>query len=201
MVLFNDRIIEQSRRQYSNNDQSKYKLQLLLTALEYSEVFIELSASKLWGESGRWFFITVVQIVKFIGRYLLKTRYRQCVGQCPPITALDRKNTDEFLAETSAAENVADTFGSNNSLTFTLKRSGKVIRKVEGSPPITLRTWKTLPEESNFDAPQNAYSMDRISFAELLYISKPLLHLGSMGLFGTNSWKSYCCALFMDIYR
>lgn len=200
LVLFNDRIIEKAKTQYTS-DQSQYKLKLLLTTLEYSEVFIELSAAKLWGEPGRWFFITIVQIIKFTGRYLLKTRHRESVGQSPPIMALDRKNIDQVLAEASANENATDSFVGSSSLTFTLKRSGKVVRKIEGSPPVYLRSWKPLPEDAEIIAPQTTNTLQRISFAEMLYIAKPLVHLASMGAFGTNSWKSYCCALFMDLYR
>lgn len=200
LVLFNDRIIEKSKTQYPC-DPSQYKLKLLLTTLEYSEVFIELSAKKLWGESGRWFFITVVQVLKFVGRYVLKTRYRDCVGQSPPITALDRKHIDRHLAEASAAENVPDTFNGSSSLTFTLKRSGKVVRKVEGSPPVYLRSWKPLPEEAEIVSPRSNNNLQCISFAEMLYIAKPLVHLGSIGVFGMNSWKSYSIALMMDLYR
>lgn len=201
--MFNDRIIENAKIHYNANEKSQYKLKLLLTTLEYSEVFIELSAAKLWGESGRWFFITIVQVVKFIGRYILKTRFHESVGQSPPIMALDRKNIDHVLAEAAATESSTETYGGTGSMTFTLKRSGKVVRKVEGSPPVYLRSWKPLTEDceqNNAPSPANQ-PLQRVSFAEMLYITKPLVHLASMGAFGSRSWKSYCVALIMDMYR
>lgn len=204
LVLFNDRIIENARTQFNANEKSEYKLKLLLTTLEYSEVFIELSAAKLWGEPGRWFFITILQVVKFIVRYVLKARYRECVSQSPAIAAFDRKNIDHVLAEATANEISAATFGGTGSMTFTLKRSGKVVRKVEGSPPVYLRSWKPLCENgdnSSSATPHADFALQRISFAEMLYITKPIVHLASIGTFGKRSWKSYCIALFMDLYR
>lgn len=134
LVLFNDRIIEKSKSVYISNDRSKYRLKLLLTTLEYSEVFIELSAKKLWGERGRWIFITIVQTFKCIGRLVLKFYHRELITQNPPIVALDRKNIDKTLAEASAAESIPDMFDTANStFTFKLKRSGRVVRKVEGN--------------------------------------------------------------------
>lgn len=74
IVLFNDQIIAKSIDISSNKppgssnpsqtDGTKNRLKLLLTTLEYCEVFIEMSARQIWGESGRWFFIFVVQTVK-----------------------------------------------------------------------------------------------------------------------------------------
>lgn len=64
-MLFNDRIITKS--QYGQlHDKNETNLKLLLTTLEYCEVFIEITAAKLWGTTGRWFFIFVVQVIKYV---------------------------------------------------------------------------------------------------------------------------------------
>lgn len=199
--MFNDRIIEKSKRQQVNNDQSEYKLKLLLTTLEYSEVFIELSAKKLWGERGRWIFITIVQLIKCIGRLVLKFGFKQLISQSPPIMALDRKNFDKIVAEESAAESVPDTFGASGSVTFTLKRSGRVVRKVEGAPPIYLRSWKPLNCDPDITPMLNHPNQKQLMLSEVLYIMKPLVHLSSVGAFGFNSWKSYSIALLVDLLR
>lgn len=200
LVLFNDRIIEHSKSgDYASSNHSKTKLKILLTTLEYCEVFIELSAQKLWGDRGRWLFITIVQFLKCIGRMVLRFTYQESIVVSPPIAALDRKNVDKTLAEISANENIGKTFDvSNAKVTFTLKRSGRLVRKVEGSPPIYLRSWKALtgepvPVNSPIAEPSN------IRKAEMLYILKPIIHLSSVGLFGVNSWKSFSVALFVDL--
>lgn len=65
LVLFNDGIIAKSKiaaEHETNKDETKLKL--FLTTLEYCEVFIEITAKKVWGDSGRWFFIFCVQLLK-----------------------------------------------------------------------------------------------------------------------------------------
>lgn len=64
LVLFNDRIIKQIRQR--ELPASGDKLKLWLTTVEYAEVFFELSAKKLWGESGKWLVIVAVQIFKYV---------------------------------------------------------------------------------------------------------------------------------------
>lgn len=200
LVLFNDRIIEHSKcGSFPSGDRSKSKLKILLTTLEYCEVFIELTARKVWGERGRWFFITVVQLVKCIGRMVLRFRYHEGIIQSPPLAALDRKNVEQTLAQASASESVPQTFDANSAkVTFTLKRSGRVVRKVEGSPPVYLRSWKALTGEP---APPSSplVQSSHVRKAELLFILKPLIHLSSVGLFGLNSWKSYSVAVLVDL--
>lgn len=76
--------------------------------------------------------------------------------------------------------------------TFKLKRTGKVLRRVEGAPSIQHRDWKPLEIKST----------DRdallLSAAEYVYICKPLVHLGAVGLFGYDDWRSWATALAMD---
>lgn len=201
MVLFNDRIIEKSKINYIPNDRSKYKLKLLLTTLEYSEVFIELTAKKLWGNRGRWIFITIVQIFKCVGRMVLKFYHREVITRNPPIVPLDRKNIDKSLAEISPDDTANESFDANSSsFTFKLKRSGRVVRKIEGSPPVYLRSWKSIdPDVIDIPTSIPMVKYKKLTTAEVLYILKPLIHLGSAGIFGIKSWKSYSVALLIDI--
>nr|CAD7258574.1 unnamed protein product [Timema shepardi] len=60
LVLYNDRIIHKASHlgDVTFGDQ----LKIWLTVLEYSEVFIEISSRKLWGERSRWVIVVCLQI-------------------------------------------------------------------------------------------------------------------------------------------
>lgn len=62
LVLFNDRIIHNARRLQAVS--SGEKLKTWLTVIDYSEVFIEVSARRMWGEKGKWLIVIVLQIFK-----------------------------------------------------------------------------------------------------------------------------------------
>lgn len=62
LVLFNDRIINHVRQ--IELPSSGDRLKLWLTAIEYCEVFCELTAKKLWGNRGKWLIIVAIQVFK-----------------------------------------------------------------------------------------------------------------------------------------
>lgn len=64
LVLFNDNIIKKARTIQIND--SVEKIKLWLTVVEYSEVFFELSAKKLWGTTGKWLVVISIQIFKYL---------------------------------------------------------------------------------------------------------------------------------------
>lgn len=64
LVLYNDRIITKARQ--LEIPSSGDALKIWLTVLEYSEVFFELSARKLWGYTGKWIVIVAVQVFKYV---------------------------------------------------------------------------------------------------------------------------------------
>lgn len=159
------------------------------------EVFIEMSARKMWGERGRWIFISIVQMMKCICRFLLTFKYLENVLTHPPIATLDRKNVQQTLAETG------DKCGKGAATpTFELKRSVRSVRKVEGSPPIHLRSWKSLNEQthSNDNSGKQTSKRDKLIVPEVIHILKPVIHLFSCSIYGHDSWESYFVALCAD---
>lgn len=64
LVLFNDRIINNSFNIVQTTSVGE-TIKLWLTVLEYSEVFLELSAKKLWGETGKWLIVIAIQVLKY----------------------------------------------------------------------------------------------------------------------------------------
>lgn len=200
LVFFNDRIIEKAHKKVFDNTRTlDRRLKVFLTTLDYCEVFIELSAHKIWGTRGRWFFIVVIQVVKCICRLIL-TLYCPSTKMVtnPPIPALNRKTVREPNPHANASFH--DNLGGETS-GIVLKRSGRVMRKVNCSPSLMSRSWKlpSVDDGQNFYANQPAlYGGKQVKSAELIYIFKPLIHLACMKRFGTKSWTSYLVALALD---
>lgn len=256
LVLFNDQLIAKSSRPSSKSSNSNYpstnpcqqqrrlrqhnkhRIRLLLTTLEYCEVFIEMSAGQLWGETGRWFFVCCVQLAKCMFRMLLTWRYGDAMVRTPATQALNRKHVVALRASADEAsakgeQNDALTygdcdedsdscdggdveslmenrdanmrennqFGANVNASFELRRSGRIVRSVEGAPPVHLRTWKAPERRQTAAERMRARNGRRVPLAEYLYVFKPLVHLAGCGAFGLNSWRSFGLPLLMDACR
>ncbi|KAK5643071.1 hypothetical protein RI129_006916 [Pyrocoelia pectoralis] len=193
LVLFNDRIITQSHVHQPTS--SREVLKVWLTVLEYSEVFLELSAFKLWGNQGKWFIVVCIQVFKCISRMLLIFNYKENIIENPPIPILQRNTVD------SRALNHTFNETQTHSISFTLQHSGRVIRKIDSSPPIAFRSWKPIQavDCSTTQAVQQTL-LDKQLMAETLYVLKPILHLGSVAYFGNNTWKPWIISLALDLY-
>lgn len=120
----------------------------------------------------------------------------------PSVPVLDRKKV-----QTDSTSTVGDIVAANQleNVTFTLKRSGRVVRKVESSPPLYMRTWKPLEQVSSTTC-ENHQGSDRSvvtkqKLAETMYVLKPIIHLFSMKYFGTTSWKQWMVPLACDLTR
>ncbi|EDV97264.1 peroxisomal membrane protein PEX16 [Drosophila grimshawi] len=200
LVFYNDRIIDRSRGANENavlRMQSGlcYRLKVTLTTLEYCEVFIEISARRYLSQTGKWLVITFIQLFKAAGRLFLLKHSTSDIITSPPIAALNRRTLSK-PGKSDAAE-TANLSQSEHSITFQLKRSGRLIRKVEGAPPMQYRDFKLHVDSA--DAAKTQIPRELLD-AEYLYIAKPLVHLAAMGLFGRRSWKQYVVALSFDLY-
>lgn len=111
---------------------------------------------------------------------------------------MDRKNLSNFRRPNAAANNLQPELN-DTSITIQLKRSGKIIRKVAQAPPLYSRSFKA-PELAPNDR-FGIYNHTAIKNAELVYILKPMIHLGAVGAFGYKSWKSYLLSMFLDLFR
>nr|CAD7454468.1 unnamed protein product [Timema tahoe] len=193
LVLYNDRIIHKAS--HLGDVTFGEQLKIWLTVLEYSEVFIEISSRKLWGERSRWVIVVCLQIFKCIARLLLVFQHKVGIIQNPPVTPLKRQSASDVQLQDERRVQW-------QSATFTLKKSGRVIRRVEMAPPIQGRLWKpllklNLPEEEG--APNNQALSTLHTFSETLYVVKPLLHLGSMYYCGQKDWKPWLLSLAADL--
>lgn len=128
---------------------------------------------------------------------LLVVKYKNRISNTPAIEHLDRKNFSN-LRRTGHSNELQPEL-SETSFTLKLKRSGKIIRKVAQAPPIYSRSFKA-PELSPNDR-FGVYNHQAIKSAEIVYIMKPMLHLGALSTFGYKSWKAYILSLFLDVFR
>ncbi|XP_067613510.1 peroxisomal membrane protein PEX16 [Eurosta solidaginis] len=229
LVLYNDRIICKSHYNmhsseitapstsavaYGNSKKQKfiYRLKVMLTTLEYCEVFIEISAKRVFGNKGKWLFITIVQFAKAAGRFIILKHSTEKIITSPVLPALNRraiiKKQKSAMKYGTIVTDLPPTQNGHaqhngfmdNRFTFQLKRSGRLMRKVEGAPPIQFRDFKlaSVAEEQqtmNANMPPINYALVQ---AEYLYIAKPLIHLTAMGLFGEKRWKQYVISLALD---
>lgn len=183
-------------------------------------MFFELSAEKYWGSVGKWLVIISIQVFKWvlyylngscahffcsrcISRILLIYRYKESIIQHPPVPILDRKNVKNLdYSINNTIPNTETT--SVDTISFILTRSGRVVRKVDSSPPTTFRSWKGLEcKQGGYNKDQSIQQACRNKqlVAETLYVIKPVVHLGTVVCFGNNTWKPWLISLLLDCYR
>ncbi|XP_078373901.1 peroxisomal membrane protein PEX16-like [Oculina patagonica] len=215
LTLLNDGIFREGKRKlicgvtYSCE---RYRILLCLTVVEYLEVFIELGASRLWGEAGKWIIVVILQIAKAALRFVLLFKYKSGIQRTPLIPPLDRSNLEkreegEDTAgsgqEQEEAEPVEENEQADDGHTGSVwrgARSGRVVRSLSATPTGSSRSWK-LPKDCSKTkrAIQPTELSSRRLFAESLYISRPLLHISSMFMFGQASWKPWLISCGVDV--
>ena len=215
LTLFNDDIFRGGKVTCDENSSSKRNPVLLwLTVVEYLEVFIELGSLRLWGEIGKWIIVLILQIAKAALRFALLFKYNSGVQRTPLIPPLDRsklENSGEevdgenLTDEANEREEQASPSGEGDSIgttgtTWRGARSGRRMRSLSATPTGCVRTWKIPKETSETKkAIQPTDLSSRRLFAESLYISRPLLHISSMFLFGQASWKPWLISCGVDV--
>jgi len=125
-----------------------------------------------------------------VARALLIYKHKEVIIENPPVAPLDRVK----LAKEPE-------FSELGSVSFTLKRSGRVVRKIDSSPPLGMRTWKPLEVHKIKEVSSSKILSRNELLAESIYISKPLVHLISLGLLGSDTWKPWMISLAMDLTR
>ncbi|XP_029346854.1 peroxisomal membrane protein PEX16-like [Acyrthosiphon pisum] len=116
--------------------------------------------------------------------YLLHV-HKLHILESPPIQPLDRKSVG--LKCNDALDGV-----------ITLP-SGRTLRKLDHAPPMNRRTWEAPPRADRLSGgiPSGTLS-DRHIVAETMYIMKPIVHLGSMCVFGEKSWKPWLISITIE---
>ncbi|XP_042231450.1 peroxisomal membrane protein PEX16-like isoform X2 [Homarus americanus] len=192
--MFNDFLIKGTLPQLTAKEGNKLKM--LLTVMEYVEVLVEVAAVQLWGEMGRWAVVTIIQLAKCIGRFILLLRYKTSIVSSPPVKPLDRR----AAIKTKQERLLCSTPGSSPEV-IRLPHSGRVMRTLAGAPPIHQRSFtppQPLNNNENEAAKLKIMSTKHLT-AEAMHILRPICHLSSLYLFGQQSWAPWILSLGMDV--
>lgn len=186
LSLFNDRLIREAYGTEVQYYGLRYQIKLWLTVIHYCEVFVELVVKAKCGSRSKWTVATLLQLFKCSSALILLYRYQEMPISHPPIPVLQRK---KYMEGKETDE--------NTNAFFTLRRSGRVVRKVDGAPPVSFRDWQPIKVEEKRS--NSSIDIKDLMYAETLHLLKPLIHLAAMRVFGTKAWKQWLVALSIDM--
>ncbi|XP_066488085.1 peroxisomal biogenesis factor 16 isoform X2 [Tiliqua scincoides] len=171
LVLLNDWILRKELQHSLPVSLPQQKLLTWLSVLECLEVFAEMGVAKVWGETGRWAIIVLIQLTKAILRLLLLLWYKTGIQTSPPIVPLDRRQS-------------------------LLQKAPSLHSRHWGAPQ--LREEEENRRAMEMDQPPTSLSTQEM-IAESVYVTRPLLHLMSLGVWGQRSWKPWLLSGILDI--
>ncbi|MBZ3882284.1 Peroxisomal membrane protein PEX16 [Sciurus carolinensis] len=197
LVLLNDGILRKELRKKLPVSLSQQKLLTWLSVLECVEVFMEMGAAKVWGEVGRWLVIALIQLAKAVLRMFLLIWFKAGLQTSPPIVPLDR--------ETQAQSSEGDHSPGSQEQSYVGKRSNRVVRTLQNTPSLHSRHWGAPQQREQRQQQHEELSITptplglQETIAESLYITRPLLHLLSLGLWGQRSWTPWLLSAVVDV--
>uniref|UniRef100_A0A8C4TWZ4 Peroxisomal membrane protein PEX16 n=1 Tax=Falco tinnunculus TaxID=100819 RepID=A0A8C4TWZ4_FALTI len=197
LVLLNDWILRKELQRSLPVSLPQQKLLTWLSVLECVEVFAEMGTARVWGEMGRWTIIVLIQLAKAILRLLLLLWYKAGIQMSPPIVPLNREQQQPLHPQ-------GDSSGKDQ--TYVGRRSSRVVRSLQSTPSLQSRHWGS-PQQREESQSRRAEEMNQPptplglqeTIAESLYITRPLLHLLSLGVWGQRSWKPWLLSAVLDI--
>uniref|UniRef100_A0A8C3DI57 Peroxisomal membrane protein PEX16 n=2 Tax=Corvus moneduloides TaxID=1196302 RepID=A0A8C3DI57_CORMO len=200
LVLLNDWILRKDLQQSLPVSLPQQKLLTWLSVLECVEVFAEMGTARVWGEMGRWTIIVLIQLAKAILRLLLLLWYKAGIQMSPPIVPLNRERQQPLHPQ-----GMEDS-SSGKDQTYVGRRSSRVVRSLQSTPSLQSRHWGS-PQQREESQSRRAEEMNQPptplglqeTIAESLYITRPLLHLLSLGVWGQRSWKPWLLSAILDI--
>lgn len=190
LVLLNDGILRKELRKKLPVSLSHQKLLTWLSVLECVEVFMEMGATKVWGEVGRWLVIALIQLAKAVLRMFLLIWFKAGLQTSPPIVPLDR--------ETQAQSQDGDHSAGSQEQSYVGKRSNRVVRTLQNTPSLHSRHWGAPQQREELGVTPTPLGLQE-TIAESLYIARPLLHLLSLGLWGQRSWTPWLLSGVVDV--
>ncbi|XP_037251032.1 peroxisomal biogenesis factor 16 [Falco rusticolus] len=199
LVLLNDWILRKELQRSLPVSLPQQKLLTWLSVLECVEVFAEMGTARVWGEMGRWTIIVLIQLAKAILRLLLLLWYKAGIQMSPPIVPLNREQQQPLHPQ-----DMEDS-SSGKDQTYVGRRSSRVVRSLQSTPSLQSRHWgspqqreESQSRRAEMNQPPTPLGLQE-TIAESLYITRPLLHLLSLGVWGQRSWKPWLLSAVLDI--
>ncbi|KAM6255888.1 peroxisomal biogenesis factor 16 [Spheniscus humboldti] len=200
LVLLNDWILRKELQRSLPVSLPQQKLLTWLSVLECVEVFAEMGTARVWGEMGRWTIIVLIQLAKAVLRLLLLLWYKAGIQTSPPIVPLNREQQQPLHSEDMEDNS------SGKDQTYVGRRSSRVVRSLQSTPSLQSRHWGS-PQQREESQSRRAEEMNQPptplglqeTIAESIYITRPLLHLLSLGVWGQRSWKPWLLSAVLDI--
>ncbi|KAM7306122.1 peroxisomal membrane protein PEX16 [Ixodes scapularis] len=195
LTLANDLILRHAANVPVHLDRAVEKLQSCLAVVEYLEVFMELAALHLRGDTARWVAVGLVQIIKAGLRLVLLLRHGQGLQCSPAVAPLDRRRQLQPAQGTSGGPSTPAAEPS-----YSLRHSGRIVRTLAGAPPASRRQWKPPGAQTEVLERTSPTPLQGPELAaELAHVLRPVAHLSALGIFGRASWGPWALAAALDL--
>lgn len=168
----------------------KAKIKYALAITEYSEAFFEIGGQQLWGETGKWLTVLMIQFFKALLKLAL-------VYMQPSIVS-----TEPFqdVNRAEAVQNADHRARSDRKRQGSMRYPSMEGVAVEERPSV--RDWRTDLKQDfaklRAGSAVRAALPNRQFIGELLYIARPLAHLTAMFACGERSWKPFIASLVIE---
>lgn len=203
---------------------STLKLLKTLSAIEYAEAILEITAGKLFGERLKWFLILLLQLTKCVIRLRLLILHRIGIHPLPSLF-----NANMFLkSQQVSLGGTGNQEVAKKKSVYRLRSSGRYVRTIDNAPTnVVDRDWSVPVETIDFNNNDDEHKKNRTTndddkededdeesgelkkssrgldaqryFAEMLHILRPSVHLFSLFFFDATSWKQFLLPFVMDL--
>ncbi|KAG0236136.1 Peroxisomal membrane protein pex16 [Actinomortierella wolfii] len=188
-------------REWQGSSLTYRRVAFVLTLLQYTEVLIEMSVQKKWGQKAKWRVITAIETLKAAGRIVLLqlTNQRMIMHPIHPERDVD-PSTLADLAETELAFKESHWTGARTGNTRLQLSAVHKESKTKGSDVTDFLLSKVLTPDL-VRKPRDLVGMLKGvgAFGEYLFILRPLIYVLAMRKYGQKSWYPWLLSLSIEL--
>ncbi|KAF9975008.1 Peroxisomal membrane protein pex16 [Actinomortierella ambigua] len=188
-------------REWQGSSLTYRRVALVLTLLQYTEVLIEMSVQKKWGQKSKWRVITAIEALKAAGRIALLqlTNQRMILHPMHPERDVD-PSTLADLTETELAFKESHWTGTRTGSTRLQLSAVHTGSKAKGSDVTDFLLSKVLTPDL-VRKPRDLVGMlhGMGTVGEYLFILRPLVYVLAMRRYGQKSWYPWLLSLSIEV--